>query len=237
MQYAVLALMLVWMLERCRCIRQLRAKGKNRTAMRVYRRTAILLAGMVWGAMAAQEAVLWRSGGLTLATGLPLHLCSLMGVLMLPMLLTRSRPLWYAAVYMGIPGALLALVFPAVADTPWPLVTELSFFVMHAGIAAAPLLPASLGCRLQPSGAAAALVLLLCASGIAMMVNGATGGNYLFLAGPVAGTPLMLLAGADLQGYRLRLAVLAVLMLALEGAGVCMLKRIGKRKASKSRFS
>lgn len=197
----------------------------------VYRRTAWALGGTILAAMALQEAILFCSGLLTWASALPLHLCSLMGLMALPALLTRRAGLLHALLYAGTPGALLALAFPAVLPTPWPRLTVLAFHAMHAALAAAPLLPLAAGWRPGPSGALTTLLFLLTAGAAAMAANALTGGNYLFLAGPVAGTPLMWLAGRGMRLYRLGLLALAALVLAAEGAGVWLLYRYKRVKS------
>lgn len=225
MQWGIVA---VWGLIVLWAIRWMRHGGKA-SARNIYRRCALVMGSGVWCAMLVQEWTLWRSGLLSLATGLPLHLCSAMGVLTLPMLLTESRFLWHAALYAGMTGAAMALLFPAVADTACPHLTQAAFYTMHALILWSPLLPLGLGRRPRASGvmqAGAFLVLLGCA---AMAVNRLCGGNYLFLAGAIPGTPLMLLAQGGIWRYRARLALLAALFLTSEGtcAG-CIQQRYAK---------
>ena len=194
-------------------------------ARRLYRRGAWLLGGTAWLAMAAQELILWGSGLLTWQTGLPLHLCSAAGLLTLPMLLSGKDWLWHASLYVGLPGALAAILFPSVLHTRWPQATELAFHTMHCAIVLAPLLPFALGRRPHPLGAATAWLCLMALGGAALAVNDVTGGNYLFLSRPVQGTPLMLPASFGLRGYRLALAALATLVLAAEGAAAAVLGR------------
>lgn len=203
-----------------RRIRLLRLAGMAGAAKRRYAFTAWLLGGGTLLAMAVQEAVLLASGQLTFATGLPLHLCSLMGVLTLPMLLTRHEWLLHTALYAGVPGAALALVFPAVLETPWPRLTAAAFHVMHACIAAAAVLPLSMGWRPRPAGALQAGAILACAGCVAMIANRLTGGNYLFLSGAVAGTPLVWLAKWGIGWYRVLLACAAAALLTAEAAAV-----------------
>lgn len=191
----------------------------------LYRLTAVILGGGIWLAMAAQEVILARAGQLTWATALPLHLCSLMGLMALPALLTRRGGLLHALFYVGAPGAMLALLFPAIADTPWPGWTAFFFHTMHAALVCAPLLPLLMGWKPRPEGALQAWLFLLAAGGVAMAVNTITGGNYLFLAGPAAGTPLVLLNQWGGTVYRLLLALLAAAVLAVEG----MLTGLGMR--------
>ena len=201
----------------------LRRMRRSAAPERLYRRAAWALGLTVYAAMAVQEGVLLLAGMLTWQTGLPLHLCSMMGVLTLPMLLSRRRLLWHVSVFLGLPGALLALLFPAVLATPWPLATELSFFVLHAGLTLAPLLPLGRGWRPSPRGAATAGGFLL-AFGLAVMaVNAHLGSNYLFVSQPVPGTPLELLARRGIPAYRLALALLCAALLAAEAAVVRLL--------------
>lgn len=225
MQYAVLAVMLLWTRCMCRRIVLLRRQGMVCLAERCYRQSAMMLGLLITAAMLAQEIILWRCGRLDAANALPLHLCSMLGVLTLPMLLSRSVLLWHAAVYAGVPGALLAVLFPAVLDTPWPRLTALMFHVLHAGLVAAPLLPAAMGLRLRPRGALTTWAMLLAAALVVMWVNGVTGGNYLFLAGPVAGTPLMTMASHGPSVYRLLLAGTASAVLLAEGTAVFIADR------------
>lgn len=198
----------------------LRALHRARSAA-VARRIYLLLSwsvgGIILGAMAAQETILLLAGKLSWASALPLHLCSLMGLLALPALLSRREILLHTLFYAGAPGALLALLFPAVADTPWPGWTTFFFHLMHAGLLCAPVLPLLLGWRPRPEGALQTWLLLLGAGAAAMAVNRFTGGNYLFLSGPVAGTPLMTMARWGRSVYRLLLTLAAGLLLAAEG--------------------
>lgn len=211
MQYLILALAALWTRRACRLIRH---------EPRLYRRFAWMLGLVIALAMAVQETILLLSGLLTWATGLPLHLCSLLGVLTLPMLIGRSRLLRSAALFIGVPGAALALVFPAVLATPWPQATALAFHSLHAGLVCAPWLAVSGGWRPHPRDAGLAGLFLLTAAAAAMVVNPLTGGNYLFLAYPIAGTPLAWLGQWGIWPYRGLLALLAGLALAC-GALIC----------------
>lgn len=225
MQYLILALMALWTRHACRCIRR---------EPRLYRRHAWTLGLVIAAAMAVQEAILLLSGMLDWATGLPLHLCSLLGVLTLPMLLVegrlpgKSRFLRSAALFVGIPGAALALLFPAVLATPWPHVTALAFHTLHAGLVCAPWLAIAGGWRPRPQDAWLAGLFLLMAGAAAMAVNPLTGGNYLFLAYPIAGTPLAWLGRWGIWPYRGILALLAGIVLAC-GALIC--RAASKRSA------
>ena len=230
MQLVVLLILLIFTISTMRRTARLTQAGLLQAANRRYRRAAWTLGLTIWLAMGVQEAALLVSGKLGWHTGLPLHLCSLMGVLSLPMLLTRRPLLMNAALYAGVPGAVLALLFPAVLDTCWPLATTLAFHTLHAGLVCAPLLPMGMGWRPAARGALHAGIVVLAAGLAALAVNPLTGGNYLFLAGPVAGTPLTWLARGSIHLYRLRLTGLAALVLALEAAAVRGANRIGQKR-------
>ena len=90
----------------------LRGCGCPAPARRLYMRAAWCLGITAYAAMAAQELILLLDGRLRWSNALPLHLCSLMGLLTLPMLLTRRRMLWHWSLFLGIPGAALALPHP-----------------------------------------------------------------------------------------------------------------------------
>ena len=225
MQWIVLAVMGATVGAVMRRINGLRAGGSLREAGRLYRRAAWVLGLTVYGAMTVQEGVLLASGMLTWQTGLPLHLCSMMGVISLPMLLTGWPFLWHLSLYLGLPGAALALLFPAVLATPWPRATELSFFVMHAGLVLAPILPLGLGRRPSPRGAASAGIFLLAMGAVVISVNDRLGSNYLFVNGAIPGTPLIWLDRWGMAGYRALLAALLVMLLAAEAATIQMILR------------
>lgn len=196
-----------------RKIRLMRSCGYVLAARRLYRRCAWALGGGTYAAMLAQELLLLAAGKLTWRNGLPLHLCSLMGLLCLPMLLSRNALLWQLSLYLGVPGALLALIFPAVAETPWPRLTELAFFAMHCGILLSPLLPLCLGVRPAPRGALwafGALVLMAC---VALAANALTGGNYFFLNG----SPIPWMNQWGVTAWRAALGCISALVLLGEG--------------------
>ena len=221
MQWLLLTLLITLLLPLCR---RLRRANSPEAALRLYRRAAWAQGGLILAAMTGQEGILLLSGQLTWANALPLHLCSLMGLTALPALLSRG-PLLHALFYLGTPGALLALLFPAVLPTPWPRLTAFFFHLMHAGLFTAPLLPLALGWRPQPRGAWQAWGFLLGAGVLAGIANHLTGGNYLFLAGPVSGTPLMWLAVRGMPIYHLLLALLAGVLLAAEALAIHLMRR------------
>ena len=203
----------------------LRGCGCPAPARRLYMRAAWCLGITAYAAMAAQELILLLDGRLRWSNALPLHLCSLMGLLTLPMLLTRRRMLWHWSLFLGIPGAALALLFPSILETSMPEVTALAFHLLHCTVLLAPLLPLSLGMRPRPSGAVCSMLFLLVLGFIDLGVNTLTGGNYLFLEAPASGTPLAWMACRGVAAYRLMLAGAALLVLGAEALVVWLARR------------
>ena len=221
MQYALLTVLGALVGIGMRRIVLWRRCGVVKAARRAYLLGAWLLGGGALLAMAVQEGVLLCSGQLHWRNALPLHLCSAMGLLALPMLLTRSPRLWSLSLYLGMPGAALALLFPAVLQTPWPRLTELAFHALHCCVLLSPLLPLSLGLRPSPRGVWWALGFLALLALTALGANVLTGGNYLFLEqSPI---PWMNQWGASV--WRGMLAALALLVLATEGVLVSILQQ------------
>ena len=224
MQYCLLAVLGAAVGICMRRMVQWRRVGYPRIMRRLYRQASWCMGGGVWLCMLTQELLLWMDDRLTLRSGLPLHLCSMMGVLLLPMLLTGNRFLWHTALYLGMPGAMLALLFPAVTPSPWQVWMELAFYTMHCLLVLAPLLPLGLGRRPEPAGAAQAFLFIVVLGITDLAVNAWLKSNYLFLNLPAKGTPLALLAGGGVWMYRMALAGLCLLLLAAEAAGVYLWK-------------
>ena len=195
-------------------------------AKRLYRRGAYVLGGLIWAAMLTQEIILLAAGLLNWRTGLPLHLCSLTGLIILPALTSESNTLWQMTLYLGMPGALMALLFPSVVETPWPQLTALAFHTMHALVFLAPLLPLGLGWRPDAGGALCSWLAVMVLGLAVLAVNALLGSNYLFLGWPVEGTPLTALAAHGLTGYRLALAGICTGVIALEGLAAWLAGRL-----------
>lgn len=217
MQWLMLALLGTLLGQRMRRIRMLRRVGQARAARRLYRRTALLMGAAALFAMAGQLTLLWLNGMLRLGTALPLHLCSLMGVLLYPALRGGSRRLWEITLYLGVPGGLGALLFPSILSCDQPALMAFFFHLLHCSVVAGPWLPLALGWRPRPAGAAAAYGFLFLHACVALSLNRLAGTNYLFLNLPVAGTPLAALGGGSHGAYVAALGGLAAALLCLEG--------------------
>ena len=159
----------------------------------------VLCAGLLIS-MATQMWLLWEIGQFSVSTAVPLHLCSIMGVLSIPMLLTRSKILYAAALLLGAPCALLALLFPAIAESARPQLMASSFFRLHVLIFWAPVL---LMLRGFPLSLDPRPVLLAGVGYMALVAlfNLLFHTNYLFLRLAPAGTPLEWMAEGGPVAY------------------------------------
>ncbi len=162
--------------------------------------------------MGMQMVLLGEVGKLTVNTAAPLHLCSMMGLLSIPMVLLRRRWLYSFSMLLGMPCALLALLFPAIAACQRPALMAFAFYQLHVLIVCAPLLllfqgfPLSLNPR----------PVFLAANGYMVVVslfNRLFHTNYLFLRLAPPGTPLEWISVHGALGYVLSLEMIAILAL------------------------
>ena len=164
--------------------------------------------------MAGQETLLIQEGLWNLQTGLPLHLCGMMGLCALPLLSLRPRGLLGFSLLLGAPCAFLALCFPAVIDCSRPFLMRLHFNRLHSLIVWTAVF--SLGEDSKPLTLGETRKTLLWASGYAWLVqlcNEWLPANYLFLRAVPAGTPLEWLAQRGQGFYLCSLWLLAMVCL------------------------
>ena len=204
MQFLMLALLGALVGQGMLRIRMLRHVGQIRAARSLYGRYALLLGGAALCAMGGQLALLGVNGMLHLGTALPLHLCSLMGVLLYPALRCGSRRLWEISLYLGVPGGMGALLFPAILSCDQPMLMAFCFHLLHCTVVIGPWLPLSLGWRPRPSGAAVAFGFLFLHACVALSLN--------HLAGTLAA-----LGGGSHGAYVASLGAMAAALLSLEG--------------------
>jgi len=159
---------------------------------------------------------------------IPLHLCSISAVAAgcfacyeKPFLLDF---LWY----LGMPGAALALLFPAPASSICQPLFNASYFLTHALILLIPICRMAGGMRPRAERTPQMLLVLLGLSGIAALGNKALGTNFFFLSLPPAGTPLEALFHL---GYPLYLLTLFALMLLCCAGMDAAAKRIRRKQA------
>ncbi|MFS0915744.1 TIGR02206 family membrane protein [Brevibacillus sp. 179-C 1.1 NHS] len=118
----------------------------------------------------------------TAAYTLPLQLCSVTLLLSAIMLMTRSYGLYEITFFAGIGGAMQALLTPELFY-PFPHFRFVHFFVAHAGIVLACLYMTWVeGYRPTVRSIWKTMGFLNLLLLVALLVNNATGGNYLFVS-------------------------------------------------------
>lgn len=166
---------------------------------------------------------------------LPLHLC---GMAIYISLLHACRPgrvtgeLLYS---LCMPGAVMALAFPAWTFYPIWNVATLQCFLIHALLFIYPLMLVA-GGDLRPSARNLpwCLLFLLAACPLVALVNRALGTNFMFISTPPAAQPFLLFVqwfgnpGYIFGMFLLLLAVWAVLYLPLETARFLKRKTAGR---------
>lgn len=171
---------------------------------------ALLACGLVCS-MACQLWLLHLDGLLTLRTALPLHLCSFSAIACVFLCLRFQKGLYHFLLLLGVPGALMALVFPSVLPCSHPLLMRCAFTQLHALIPATALF---LHTQQKPLPGDPRNAFLL-GNGLVLLaacINQLTGSNYLFLHAAPGGTPLALLIR---QGYAVYIAGLEILCMLL----------------------
>ncbi len=147
---------------------------------------------------------------------LPLQLCSVMMWLSAIVLLTRSRKLYEVTFFLGIIGAMQALLTPNL-DAGYPEFRYFHFFIAHGAIIGASLfLTAIEGYRPTTASVFRALAWLHVIAVPAAVANALTGENFMFLARkPNTASLLDLLAPWPWYLLQLELVALALCFLML----------------------
>lgn len=174
--------------------------------------TAALLVCGLMVSMGSQLYLLWLDDLLSLQTALPLHLCSMTAVLCIPLCFGRFSAGYSLLLLLGVPGALLALCFPAVVDCSHPLLMRMAFLRLHALIVAVAVF---LWAQKKPLPKDPRRAFLL-GNGFLLLVaciNDLLGSNYLFLRAAPSGTPLAFLIRPGYGVYIASLEVLCMLLM------------------------
>jgi len=153
---------------------------------------------------------------------LPLHLCSVSGLAAAALALRPRECLLDFLWYLGMPGAALALLFPAPAASKCQALMTVAYVLTHALIL---LIPAYLMLRGMRPRRHAAAVMLFALNVLALpaaFANRVLGTDFLFLSAPPAGTPLQALYALGAPVY---LCALEALMAAL----CLMMERLAER--------
>jgi len=167
--------------------------------------------------MAGQLFLLWQDGLLNVATGLPLHICGMMAALSLILVWQKQGWIYELSLYIGMPCALLALVFPAVIASSRPPLMASHFNRVHGLILCVGLFVFLKNKTLPVSGRRAFLlgsVYLWCV----WLINPIIGSNYLFLRVAPAGTPLVCLMEKGELYLMCSYEMLAIMMISLMGS-------------------
>ena len=139
---------------------------------------------------------------------IPLHLCSLSALSALLLAFFPRQALLNFLWYLGMPGAALALLFPAPAVSRLQALLDASYVITHALILVIPSTCIARGMRPQRGRSLAMMGVLLGIAAVADSVNRRLHTDFLFLAAPPAGTPLEAVFAAGRAGYLLFLFVM-----------------------------
>ncbi len=148
-----------------------------------------LLGAALAASMGMQLLLLHMDGLLTIETALPLHLCSLFGILSIFLLWHTPAWLYEMQMFLAAPAAFITLFFPAVIRCSHPLLMRLSFYRLHVLLSLMPLYHFGMKKPLPVDPRRT----LLWGSGYVLAVsafNRAFHTNYLFLRAAPIGTPL-----------------------------------------------
>lgn len=160
--------------------------------------------------MAATVGMLYAQGRVLEA--LPLHLCSISALAAVCLSVRKQAGLLDFLWYLGMPGALLALIFPAPAVSRWQGLFNVSYAVTHAMILVIPMLCMHMGEKPRGGQTLRMMAVLQGAALAASLTNHMLGTDFLFLSAPPAGTPLEWVFG---WGYDTYLIFLEILMLSV----------------------
>jgi len=141
---------------------------------------------------------------------IPLHLCSLSAIAAAALALHPGHELLDFLWYLGMPGAALALAFPAPASSVCQALLDASYYTTHALILVIPTWRMAAGMRPRKGKTPVMMLTLLGIAVMAQAVNRRLGTDFLFLMAPPAGTPLEWIFA---RGYPVYLAALFILML------------------------
>lgn len=143
---------------------------------------------------------------------IPLHLCSISAIAASMLARFRSLFLLDFLWYLGMPGAALALLFPAPASSLCQPLFNLSYFITHAMILLIPALRIRFGMHPRMGKTRWMMLVLACMAGIADAANRALGTDFLFLASPPPDTPLEAVFVLGKLPYRAALLMLMFLL-------------------------
>jgi len=143
--------------------------------------------------------MLWykRVGEFSWSYNLPLHLCSLMAVILPVMAITRNRLLQEYSFAIGLAPALMTLITPDVYYYPALSFIYIQTMLVHGIICLIPLFMVfCMGFRPDIRRLPKVIAILVGLAAAMVPVNKLTGGNYFFLSYPAPGSPMEAFAQA-----------------------------------------
>lgn len=174
----------------------------------------ILFAALA-ASMMTTEAILVIEGRWQEA--IPLHLCSVSAIMAACLALFPGQILLDALWYLGMPGAALALLFPAPAVSRFQLLLTGSYILTHAMILIIPVCRMAAGMRPRGGRTGWMMLFLLALSAAAHAVNVRLHTDFLFLEAPPPGTPLERVYAAGYVPYLLfLLGMMSVLCMIMD---------------------
>ena len=148
---------------------------------------------------------------------IPLHLCSVSAIAALALAWgTKGWALDFLW-YLGMPGALLALLFPAPAVSRYQALLDLSYMATHALILVIPAYALRRGQRVRRGRIRHMLLTVHVLALAAVAANSILGTDYMFLMAPPYGTPLCVPYRMGYGWYMLSLEGLVLAMLCITG--------------------
>jgi len=140
------------------------------------------------GSVAATESLLLLQGRWREA--IPLHLCSISAAAAAFLAVKSHQGILDFLWYLGMPGAVLALLFPAPASSVLQWLLNTSYYVTHALILIIPLCRMMKGMRPRKKRTPQMMLLLMGIAACAYGINLRLGTDFFFLMAPPSGTPL-----------------------------------------------
>lgn len=148
---------------------------------------------------------------------LPLHLCSVAAIAALDYSFSARQLSLDFLWYLGMPGALLALIFPAPAQSRYQLLLNVSYVTTHLLILGIPLCALIQGKPVRLGQERRMLIALHVLAAAACFANRLLGTDFLFLVAPPAGTPLAIAYAFGYVWYLLTLEALACMWILAMG--------------------
>lgn len=174
-----------------------------------------ILGLVMTASLAVTEGILLLEGRWQEA--IPLHLCSISAIAALALAWGAGKWTLNFLWYLGMPGALLALLFPAPAVSRYQLLLNITYTVTHALILLIPACALASGMRVRRGQNMIMLLAIHLLAAAAYAANLYFGTDFMFLMAPPLGTPLCVPYRLGYGWYLLSLEVLVLALLWITG--------------------